>query len=68
MNAPRMTTTGLLSLSESTREEVRLVLQPNKTPAELRRLAQLQQENALKAAGQDESHPRKSYRTNPHDA
>lgn len=67
MNAPRMTTTGLLSLSDSVREEIRLVIQPNKTPAEMARLRQLQTENALKAAGQDENPPQKHYRTNPHD-
>ncbi len=67
MNAPSLVTTGLLSLSDAIREEVRLVLTPNKTDAEKARLSLLQQENALKAAGQDECHPRTHYKNNFHD-
>lgn len=68
MNAPTMTTTAILTLSGSVAEECRLACLPNKSPAEMARLRLLQTANALKQAGQDESHPRPSYRTNPHDA
>jgi uncharacterized protein YciI len=64
MKVPQLVTTGLLSLSESTREECRLAILPNKTPAEMARLRQLQAENALKAAGPDETKPRAHGRTN----
>ncbi len=64
MKAPQLVTTGLLSLSESTREECRLAILPNKSPAELARLRQLQVENALRVAGPDETKPRAHGRFN----
>lgn len=68
LKSPRLTTTTLLRLSADLTEECRLAVMPDRTPAEEARLRQLQNENALKAAGPDERKPRPTNRPNPHDA
>lgn len=66
IEAPRAIETPVRRLNVAFAEECRLAAMPDRTPAEESRLRQLQTENALAQAGQDELPPKKHYRNNPH--